>query len=56
MRRTRIETEPPFSLHREDAANASVIVVEGAIDIVTAPKFRKALESIPEDRNVVVDL
>jgi anti-anti-sigma factor len=43
-------------LRREDAANAAVLVVEGAIDMATAPRFKKALESIPPDRNVVVDL
>ena len=48
--------EPPFSLRREDAEGAAVIVVEGDIDIVTAPELRAELDSLVPGGDVVVDL
>jgi anti-sigma B factor antagonist len=48
--------EPPFSLRREDAEGAAVIVVEGEVDIVTAPELRAELDSLVPDGDVVVDL
>jgi anti-sigma B factor antagonist len=48
--------EPPFSLRREDAEGAAVIVVEGDVDIVTAPELRAELDSLEPGGDVVVDL
>jgi anti-sigma B factor antagonist len=50
------EIEPPFRLRREYAAHVAVLVVEGDVDLATAPELRKELESIPAECNVVVDL
>jgi anti-anti-sigma factor len=50
------QIEPPFRLRREDEADAVVLVVEGDVDVATAPELGKELESIPAESNVVVDL
>jgi anti-sigma B factor antagonist len=50
------QIEPPFRLRREDAANVAVLVVEGDVDLATAPELRKELESISAEKKVVVDL
>jgi anti-anti-sigma factor len=48
--------ERPFRLRREDRADVAVLVVEGDVDIATAPELKTALEWIPCDRKLVVDL
>ena len=48
--------EPPFRVRREDEADVAVVVVEGDVDLATAPELRRELESIPADSKVVVDL
>jgi anti-anti-sigma factor len=48
--------ERPFRLRREDRADVAVLVVEGDVDVATAPELRAALEWIPGDRKLVVDL
>lgn len=48
--------DPPFSLSREDAGGVAVVVVEGEVDVLTAPAIQRELESIEPWRSVVVDL
>lgn len=48
--------DPPFSLRREDVGDVAVVVVEGEVDMVTAPAVRAELQSIPLGTSVVIDL
>jgi anti-sigma B factor antagonist len=48
--------EAPFCVRREDESEVAVLVVEGDVDIATAPELRRELESIGAGVNVVVDL
>src|SRR5215211_849860 len=45
-----------FSIRREDAGRVPVIVVEGEVDLVTAPQLSAALCALAECDKVVVDL
>ena len=58
MSSARYETaiNPPFNLRREDARDVAVVVVEGEVDMVTAPAIRQELESIAARTCVVIDL
>jgi anti-anti-sigma factor len=48
--------DPPFSVRREDARNAAVVVVEGEVDMATAPAIQDELASIAPGTSVVIDL
>ena len=48
--------EPPFGLRREDEGDVVVVVVEGEVDLVTAPALQKELDSIAPGTSVVIDL
>jgi anti-anti-sigma factor len=48
--------DPPFNLRREDVGDVAVVVVEGEVDIVTAPALQEELESIAPGTSVVIDL
>lgn len=48
--------DPPFNLRREDVGDVAVVVVEGEVDMVTAPALREELESIAPGTSVVIDL
>jgi anti-sigma B factor antagonist len=50
------QIEPLFRVRREDEADAVVLVVEGDVDLATAPELKQELESIWAESNVVVDL
>jgi anti-anti-sigma factor len=54
--RHEIAITPPFSVRREDAEDVAVVVVEGEVDIVTAPAIQRELESVGPGTSVVVDL
>lgn len=54
--RREIAITPPFSVRREDAEDVAVVVVEGEVDIVTAPAIQKELDSVGPGTSVVVDL
>jgi anti-sigma B factor antagonist len=43
---SRRSLEPPFGLHREDEGDVPVLVVQGEVDVATAPQLREALESL----------
>ena len=43
-------------MRREDEGDVAVLVVQGEVDMATAPELEKELESIPARSNVVVDL
>jgi anti-sigma B factor antagonist len=51
-----ITQDPPFRVRREDEADVAVLVIEGEVDVATAPELKKQFESIPAESNVVVDL
>jgi anti-anti-sigma factor len=48
--------EPPFILRREDEGDVAVLVVEGEVDLVTAPALQKEFDSIAPGTSVVIDL
>lgn len=48
--------DPPFNLRREDVGDVAVVVVEGEVDMVTAPALQEELESIAPGTSVVIDL
>ena len=48
--------DPPFNLRREDVGEVAVVVVEGEVDMVTAPALQEELESIAPGTSVVIDL
>src|SRR5215210_6504537 len=52
----RAAIEPPFRVRREDTGVVAVLVVEGEVDLVTAPALQLELESIAPGCDVVVDL
>jgi anti-sigma B factor antagonist len=52
----RASTEPPFSVRREDTGGVAVLMVEGEVDLLTAPALQHELESIAPGCDVVVDL
>jgi anti-sigma B factor antagonist len=54
--RHEIALDPPFSLRREDAGDVAVVVVDGEVDMVTAPAIQQELESLAPGTCVVVDL
>ena len=49
-------SEAALNLRREDETDVAVIVVEGEVDVATAPQLREALESLRGERKAVVDL
>jgi anti-sigma B factor antagonist len=54
--RHRSAIDPPFGLRREDVGDVAVIVVEGEVDMVTAPAIQEELKSIAPGTSVVIDL
>ena len=48
--------DPPFNLRREDVGDVAVVVVEGEVDMVTAPALQEELESIAPGTSVVIDI
>jgi len=49
-------SRPPFNVRRETVAEVAVLVVEGDVDVGTAPTFQSELASIPPGTRVVIDL
>jgi anti-sigma B factor antagonist len=43
-------------LRREDVGDVAVLVVEGEVDLVTAPTLETQLDSMPPGTSLVVDL
>jgi len=48
--------EPPFTLRREGEGDVAVLVLEGEVDLVTAPALQTELNSIAPGTSVVIDL
>ena len=53
---SKAEWPPQFEVRREDTDAVAVVAVVGEVDLTTAGEIRAQLDSVPEEKCLVVDL